>query len=138
MYTDESRDRLGHRESGGRESVDFAEVAAYPAVTHTPAHYVGQSMDILMRVHGEIPNTVLRVNGWNVIKLHVEAGVGIAAVPDTCVSEHDRIWSIPAPPRFFPSRTYGVLDRRDDLSLAAQWLIRLVEERHRELPEHGG
>ena len=114
----------------GRESVDIAEVAAYPAVTHTHSHYVGQTMDILMRVHGEVPNTVLEVDGWNVIKLHVAAGVGIAAVPDICVSEHDRIWSIPAS-RYFPSRLYGVLARRDEpLSLAAQWLMRLVEEHH--------
>ena len=114
----------------GRESVAIAEVAAYPAVTHIPSHYVGQNMDILMRMHGAVPNTVLEVDGWNVIKLHVAAGVGIAAVPDLCVSEDDRVWSIPAS-RYFPARVYGVLARRDKLlSLAAQWLIRLLEEHH--------
>ena len=81
-----------------------------------------------MRRHGQVANTVLEVDGWNAIKEYVEAGVGISAVPDICLSERDRVWSIPAS-RYFPSRLYGVLTRRDDiLSLAASWFIRVVDE----------
>ena len=111
----------------GRKSVDIAEAAAFPAVTHPASHYVSQVSDIIMRQHGQILNPVLEVDGWNVIKLYVEAGVGISVVPDICLTEHDRVWRIPAS-RYFPARVYGVLSRRDDLlSLAAEWFIRIVE-----------
>ena len=72
--------------------------------------------------------TVLEVDGWNVIKLYVEAGMGVSIVPDICVSERDRVWRIPVS-RYFPSRKYGVLSRCDGiLSLTAQWFIRIVNE----------
>ena len=112
----------------GRETVEIAEIAAFPAVMHSALHYVTDVIDIIMRRHGQVANTVLEVDGWNAIKQYVEAGVGISAVPDICLSERDRVWSIPAS-RYFPSRLYGVLTRRDDiLSLAASWFIRVVEQ----------
>ena len=112
----------------GRESVDIAEIAAFPAVTHNASHYASEITDIIMRQHGQVANIVLQVDGWNAIKEYVEAGVGVSAIPDICVSERDRVWSIPAR-RYFPSRLYGVLIRRDDLlSLAASWFIQVVDE----------
>ena len=112
----------------GRESVEFAEAVAYPAVTHPASHYVTQVSDVILRQHGHSANAVLEVDGWNAIKLYVEAGVGISVVPDICVDEEDRVWSIPAS-RYFPSRVYGVLTRRDEIfSLAANWFIQIVDE----------
>ena len=112
----------------GRETVDLSEVAAFPMVTHNASHYAGELTDILMRQHGQVANAVLEVDGWNAIKEYVEAGVGVSAIPDICLTERDRVWSIPAS-RYFPSRRYGVLTRRDDLlSLAASWFIRVVDE----------
>ena len=111
----------------GRESVEIAEIAAFPAVTHHASHYASEVTDIILRKHGQVANTVLEVDGWNAIKQYVEAGVGISAIPDICLDERDRVWSIPAS-RYFPSRLYGVLTRRDDiLSLAASWFIQVVE-----------
>ena len=116
----------------GRETVELAEIAAFPAVMHGATHYAGELTDILMRQHGQVANIVLEVDGWNVIKEYVEAGVGVSAIPDICLSERDRVWSIPAS-RYFPSRMYGVLTRRDDLlSLAASWFIQVVEQSRRE------
>ena len=112
----------------GRESVEIAEAIAYPTVTHPASHYITQASDIILRQHGHIADTILEVEGWNVIKLYVEAGVGISVVPDICVYEEDRVWSIPAS-RYFPPRVYGVLTRRDKiLSLAASWFIQIVDE----------
>ena len=112
----------------GRNSVDLEEVAAYPAVTHPASHFVSQVADVIMRQHGQVARTVLEVDGWNVITLYVEAGMGVSIVPDICVSERARVWRIPVS-RYFPSRTYGVLTRRDGiLSLTAQWFIRIVNE----------
>ena len=112
----------------GRESLDIAEAAAYPAVLHPASHYVSRTSDIILRQHGCVANPVLEVEGWNVIKLYVEAGVGISMVPDICVNEVDRVWSISAS-KYFPSRVYGVLTRRDDiLSLAGEWFIQIVND----------
>lgn len=110
----------------GRETVEITEIAAYPAVMHPASSYIGRVADLILSYHSLSANTVLEVEGWNVIKLYVEAGVGVSAVPDICLADGDRIWSIPAS-RYFPSRLYGVLTRRDDiLSLAADWFIQLL------------
>ena len=112
----------------GRETVELAEIAAFPVVGHNAPHYASELTDILMRQHGQVANTVLEVDGWNAIKEYVEAGLGVSAIPDICLSERDRVWSIPAS-QYFPSRAYGLLTRRDDiLSLAASWFIRVVDE----------
>ena len=112
----------------GREAVDLSEVAAFPAVSHSATHYAGELTDILMRQHGQVAHTVLEVDGWNAITEYVEAGVGVCAVPDICLTERSRVWRIPAS-RYFPSRLYGVLTRRDEfLSLAADWFLQVVEE----------
>ena len=112
----------------GRGTVDIGEAAAYPAVTHPASHYVSQVSEVILRQHGHVANTVLEVAGWNVIKLYVEAGVGISIVPDVCLTEDDRVWRIPAS-QYFPARVYGVLNRRDGLlSLAAERFIRIVEQ----------
>ena len=111
----------------GRETVEIAEIAAFPAVMHNASHYASEVTDIIMRQHGQVANTVLEVDGWNAIKIYVEAGVGVSAIPDICLSERDRVWSIPAS-RYFPPRVYGVLTRRDELlPLAASWFIQVVD-----------
>ena len=110
----------------GRETVEIAELAAFPAVTHNASHYAAEVSDIILRQHGQVARTVAHVDGWNAIKEYVEAGVGVSAVPDICVSNRDRVWTIPAS-RYFPARRYGVLTRRDEmLSLAASWFQRVV------------
>jgi DNA-binding transcriptional LysR family regulator len=112
----------------GRKTVDLSEMAAFPVVTHNASHYASEATDIILRQHGQAVNTVLEVDGWNVIKEYVEAGVGVSAIPDICLSERDRVWSIPAS-RYFPSRRYGVLTRRDDIrSLAADWFIQVIDQ----------
>ena len=112
----------------GRPSVDLAEATAYPAVMHPASHYVSRITDVVLRQHGHVADSVLEVDGWHVIKQYVEAGVGISVVPDICLTEQDRVWSIPAS-RYFPPRVYGVLTRRDDIrSLAAEQFVLTVEE----------
>ena len=112
----------------GRKSVEMAEAAAYPSVTHSLGHRDGHAPDIVMSRNGEISNPILHVDGWDAIKHYVDAGVGIAVVPDVCLTERDRVWRIPAA-KLFPPRVYGVLTRRDGhLSLAADWFIRILDE----------
>ena len=74
----------------------------------------------MLRLHGVAPEMVVEVDGWGVITNYVAAGVGIAFVPDLCLSEHDRLWRISFADRV-PPRRYGAMTRRDGLlSLAAR------------------
>ena len=112
----------------GHTSMDLADVTAYPIVTHTASHYVSRVTDGILRQHGHVADPVLEVDGWHVIKQYVEAGVGVAIVPDICLADQDRLWSSSAS-RYFPRRVYGVLTRRDEIqSLAAEWFVRTVGE----------
>ena len=111
----------------GREWVELGEVAAYPSVQHTSGRYISEVGRMILRQHGLAANVVVEVDGWNVIKLYVAAGIGIAVVPDLCLTDRDRVWRLPYT-KYFPPRAYGVLTRRDDiLSLAATWFMRIVE-----------
>ena len=95
----------------GRESVGVKEAAAYPFVGHSATSYVGQVADIMYRLHGVAPEIVVEVDGWGVITHYVSAGVGIAFVPDLCLTEHDRLWRIRVSDTV-PPRRYGVMTPR--------------------------
>ena len=117
-----------HHPLAGRTSVELAEITAYPTVAPPSSNYIGRVADVLLRQQGHVVEPALEVGGWLVIKQYVEAGVGIALVPSICVTEGDRVWSIPAS-RYFPSRNYGILTRRDDArTLAVEWFLRTVDE----------
>ena len=110
----------------GRESVELAEAAEYPAVAPAAGGYVRRGGDMVVRQHRLAIDVVLEVDGWSAIKRHVEAGVGLSVVPDFCLTERDRVWRIPFD-RYFPARRYGVLTRRDQVpSLAAERLVQLM------------
>lgn len=111
----------------GRKRVDLTEIARWPVVAHPPGHHVSEIVDLTMRRHGQVPNPVLEVRGWDVIKTCVEAGIGIALIPEIYVTEQDRVWKIPAR-RYFPPQNYGLVTRRDDiLSLAAGWFMEIIK-----------
>ena len=78
----------------GRDSVTLEEMAVYPFVGHTTGHYTRQITDVILRLYGFTPKVAAEVNGWGVIMNYVAAGVGIAAVPDVCLTGHDRVRKI--------------------------------------------
>ena len=111
----------------GRESVDLAEVAAFPAVAPPRDHYIGQLADMVFRQRGLIIDRALEVSGWNVMQRYVKAGVGITMVPDICVSDRDRVRKIPASDAF-PARDYSIFVRKDStLPLAAERFLGIVK-----------
>lgn len=110
----------------GRESVTVEEMAAFPFVTHTPEHYVRQFEATMLRLHGVVPDIVVEVDGWGEITNYVSAGVGLAFVPDLCLTEHDRVWKVPFEGAV-PPRRYGPVTRRDGpLPLAVRHLLRIM------------
>ena len=78
----------------GRNSVAIEETAAYSFVGHTSAHFVRRFEETLLGLYGVAPDIVVEVDGWGEIKNYVSAGVGIAFVPELCLTEHDRLWKI--------------------------------------------
>ena len=116
----------------GRASVGIEEVAAHPFVGHGRRRYVGQVAETMFRLHGVTPELVVEVDGWGVITNYVSAGVGIAFVPDVCLTEHDRLWRIPFEDAV-PPRRYGVMTRRGaELPLPARRLLSVM------VPERSG
>ena len=67
--------------------MSVAEAATYPAVTPRLADSVCHTGE----PYGQLPNRVAEVDGWADIKRYVEEGVGIAFVPQICVTEMDRV-----------------------------------------------
>ena len=113
----------------GRDSVTGEELAAYPFVGHPPTRRTGFIMEVILRQHGCAPDLVIEVDGWGVITNYVAAGVGIAFVPELCLTEHDRLWRIPLRGAV-PRRMYGTVTRRDGLlaSAARQFVRTAVPE----------
>ena len=111
----------------GRDSVTPREMCSYPLVAHTGGTYTRQLGDVFLRQQGIASDTVVAVDGWEVIKEYVEAGLGVAVVPDLCVTERDRVWRIPFKD-YLPPRRYGAITRRDRLlPLAVRRFMRIID-----------
>ena len=111
----------------GRQSVSIREAAAYPIVGDATTHYVRQVGEVIMRLHGAVSDVVVEVDGWSAIISYVAAGVGISFVPDLCLAEHDPLRKIPIQGAPVPSRSYGVIVRRDGLlSLVARRFLAMM------------
>ena len=111
----------------GRESIEFKDVAGVPVVAHHSGIYVRELAELISLENEHVTSVVLEVNGWLAIKRYVEAGLGIAVVPDLCLRENDRVWRYPVG-QYYPMRTYGLLTRRDGIvSLAARRFMEIAD-----------
>ena len=110
----------------GRTSFTVEELSDYPFVGHARTRVVRQIMDTIFRMKGVALDVVVQVDGWSMIKDYVASSVGLAFVPDLCLTEHDRVWQIPIVDPVL-ERRYGVITRRDGLvSAAAGRLVELM------------
>ena len=96
----------------GRESVDVDEAAAWPAIVPPPGTYNLQFGESIAHQFAEKAKVAVEVRGWGVTKDYVEAGLGVAVVPDLCIAERDRLAAIPFE-QDAGGRSYGVFTRRD-------------------------
>ena len=111
----------------GRESVSIEEMVRWPMVAHPAGTHARDFAEMIGRLHGVANNVSVQIEGWIVIKRYVEAGLGIALVPDHCIAEGDLVHRITFS-RYFPPRTYGITVRRDDtLPLAARHFMQMFE-----------
>lgn len=110
----------------GRKSINLAKGTAYPSVMFGGSGYIQQLVDMFARQYDLAPNPAVKVDGWNVAKYYVAAGIGVSIVPEFCLTDRDRVWRIPLD-RYLPARRYGVFTRRDGiLSLAAERFIEII------------
>ena len=79
----------------GRESVGLEEAAAYPFVGRGSTRYVNLEAEVMLRLRGVAAEVAVEVDDWGVVVNCVAAGVGIAVVPDLCLTGHDGLWRIP-------------------------------------------
>ena len=111
----------------GRESVELAEVVEFPIIAPAAGSYARRAAEVIVRRHRLAMDVVVEVDGWNVIKRYVEAGVGLSVVPELCLTDRDRVWRIPFA-HYFMDRPYGVLMRRDGPpSLSVDRFIELLD-----------
>ena len=101
---------------------------------------VRQVTEQIIRLHGAVPEIAVEVDGWRLITGYVAAGLGIALVPDVCLTERERerererVCRIPFRDRI-PVRRYGMATRRDGLvPLAASRLLDVIASAE----AHGG
>ncbi len=110
-----------------KRSVSPEEMCKYPMIAHSQGTYIRQLGDMVLRQNGLVANVVVAVDGWEMIKECVEADLGVAIVPDLCVTDRDRVWSIPLKDYLRPRR-YGAITRHDRLlPLAVERLIRIMK-----------
>ena len=98
----------------GRTSIEPHDLTNLPMIGHSHDEHIQRLMEQTMRLHGVAPLMTTSVDGWFFIKRFVEAGIGIAIVPNACLRTDDRLWRIPLD-RFVPPRIYGIVARRDGL-----------------------
>ena len=111
----------------GRRSVTLQEASAYPAIVPPRGSTVRQLMDLYARMHGLVIDVAVEIGGWDTIKRYVEAGLGIAAVPDICLVEQDRIRKVPLS-LTLQARRYGMFMRRGrTLPLASRRFLRIMD-----------
>lgn len=112
------------------ETASPEEIAAERLILPPTGSVARQAGDVIARRLGLRTRIGVEVGGWALIRRYVEHGLGIAFVPELCVSPADRV-RVVAPDdsmaRHLGPINYGViLHRPEFLSLAARRLIQEI------------
>ena len=107
--------------------VTLDDIAPYGLIL-PPRHLsTWRIVDIVFQQHKVEYRVNIEAGGWEVIKRYVARGLGVSIVSSICMTEEDRLASIPLD-SYFPSRTYGVVLRRGKfLSPAARRFLEMIE-----------
>lgn len=107
--------------------VTLEDVAPHPFIL-PPRHLTTwRIVTMAFEQRGLKLNVRLQAGGWEVIKKYVELGLGISIVTGICLTPRDRVLRIPMDD-YFPTRTYGVVLRRNGLlSPQAERFLSMIE-----------
>jgi DNA-binding transcriptional LysR family regulator len=101
-----------------KPKVTIKEVAQYPLILPPPHLTTWRVVDYVFHKYSLNYRVALEAGGWEVIKRYVELGLGISIVTSICLTGKEDLAAIPFN-RYFPQRTYGVIQRKGKL-LSAQ------------------
>jgi len=109
------------------DEITLGDVAPYGLIL-PPRHLsTWRIVDIVFQQHRVQYKVNIEAGGWEVIKRYVARGLGVSIVSSICMTEEDRLVSIPLD-AYFPGRTYGVVLRRGKfLSPAARRFLEMIE-----------
>jgi DNA-binding transcriptional LysR family regulator len=112
-----------------RKRITLRDISRQPLIL-PPRHLsTWRQVDFVFRQHNMSYEVKLEVGGYDVIKRYVELGMGVSIVMSNCLTKADRLFVAPVR-RYFPSRVYGVLLRRNSVpSPAARSFIELMNPR---------
>jgi DNA-binding transcriptional LysR family regulator len=97
-----------------KERVTIKEVASFPLILPPQHLTTWRVVDYVFHKYGLNYRVALEAGGWEVIKRYVELGLGISIVTSICLSGKENLATIPFN-RYFPQRTYGVVQRKGKL-----------------------
>lgn len=112
-----------------RDLLNKETIMRYPLVSTEEDDPDDQRLQETLRREGLPYNVHLHVGNLQTVKHYVARGLGIAVVPEHCLSEDDFsvIESLEIPAEFHGETTYGVILRRDKyLTTPLQCLLRLI------------
>ena len=89
------------------DSPTLKEISEYPLVL-PPKHLMTESV---FKQHKLTYNVKVEVSALDLVKRFVESGIGISIVTRLCIEDTDRL-AVKDLSRYFPSREYGLLQRK--------------------------
>jgi DNA-binding transcriptional LysR family regulator len=97
-----------------KTKVSIKDVAQYPLILPPQHLTTWRVVDYVFHKYGLNYRVALEAGGWEVIKRYVALGLGISIVTSICLSGKEDLAAIPFN-RYFPQRTYGVVERKGKL-----------------------
>lgn len=111
-----------------KRDIRLEDIAQYPLIL-PPGHLSTRTaIDQLFRQYNLSYDIALEAEGWEVIKKYVSTGLGISIVTELCITGDDELSEI-ALDHYFPSRSYGIIQRKGKLySLQDRLFIELLDK----------
>ncbi len=114
------------------ESVTLNDIAEYGLIL-PPSQFSSWSLiKMVFALNGAHFKVALEAGGWEVIKRYVRVGLGVSITTTICMTERDEgEFEIIPLDKYFPTRKYGVIKRKDHLlSSPAKRFIEVLHEHY--------
>ena len=97
----------------GRELVELEETTAYPTIMSLRGSHHRRLARRFVNQHKLEYDVAVETRGWEVVKSYVEAGLGIAIIPDVCLGPGDKL-SVVSLPQHIRGQGYWMYMLRDE------------------------
>ncbi len=112
-----------------KKRVTIKDISRYPLILPPHKLTTWRVVDFVFQKHRLNYRVALEAGGWEVIKKYVACGLGISIVTSICLRGDEPLAAINLS-RYFPTRSYGVVLRKQNpLSAAATRFLELMAER---------